>query len=234
MSDTKYAVTGRQLGTRRVRGSKAAYGQALDRGKQHITELAGMGDIQPENMRAGAYAGESAKDRTKNVVFDLPVSMAVARAQIPDLFAWPMDEQGLNIAVAAAAVDQVIVRIPINLGIRGIVDAFGWYTTAPGAPNLQFGLYIGEEMVLPGGRYIGGQPRTTNAWNPSGGSINAADLCETHIPVYPSQVVTIKATNTDALNAYAAWGRIRGWHWEDEPREAGDRAYYNSRTDAIG
>lgn len=147
-------------------------------------------------------------------------TVSVDRTQIPDLDVYPFDRQTIPTLatnnVAAGITNFVLCSVQIRQGIRGSLKKFGWYTTAPAAPFLLFGLYISGELYLPGGRYVGDQARTTETYDPSAGSIDYPNLAECNIHITPGATIEILVTNTDPLNGYQAWARLYGLHWADE------------------
>ncbi len=230
MSDLDLQKFGGQVGVGVKKPRKHAYDQAIKEGKGHIV---GLKDIPNQALEIGTVIGEGKQATEKDAVYDLPLSIAIARGQVPDLNAFPFDFMSLNQNVAAGAAGFAALTITISNGIRAKIERFGWYTNGAGAANISFGLYVGEELMLPGGKFIGDQPRPTTQFDPSGGSIAFEDLSMAPIPVSPSTDITIRVTNADAVNAYPVWCRIYGWHWEEVEREDGRRAYYNKKHDKI-
>jgi hypothetical protein len=116
-----------------------------------------------------------------------------------------------NVAASIQNFDLLTVVIPND--VTGMIRRFGWYCNAgAAAAALTFGLFVNAERVLPGGRWIQDQMRTTLTYNPSNGSIDYAELCECNIYVPPNGTVAIRVSNADAV-AYQAWGAVWGDHW---------------------
>jgi len=237
--DDRQIRFGAEIGTGRVR--RMRYQNHLPARytgpkQQHLVSLK---DIDNRFLKIGTRVGEKRRGRMeKDVERDLPMSMAVSKVQIPDTDTYSFDRMTQPAAgvsnVPANAVDFALVTLQISQAIRGVVKRFGWYTIAgAAATNLTFGLYIGEELVIPGGKFVGDQPRTVLDYDPSGGSIDFEELAHCHLPVSPDTQIRILVNNADPVNAYPAFGRVFGMHWEEETREDGRRAYYNEDLDKI-
>ena len=195
--------------------------------------IPGMGDLPNEHLQVGSHSYEGKDDAKKNVENDLPLSVAMARVQSPDMDSYTYDLMTMNTNVPAGAIELPLLTVTISQGIRAVLKRVGWYTNNPGSAFLNFGLYLGNELLIPGGKYIGDQARPITQYNPSSLSVDFEDLAECHIPVEPDSVLQILVTNTDAVNNYPAWARMWGWHWEEESREDGRRAYYNTEYKSI-
>jgi hypothetical protein len=236
MSDDKrHRLPGQEIGTGRRRGTKPVYDQSITTPWQHVTPLEqmlvdngerGLSDAPNYLYRIGARVGEGPRKEKKDVIYDRPISMAIAKAQAPDLQTYSFDDEARAFNCAAGQI-TTILTIRISQGVRGILKRFSWFTNAAGQNNLQFGLYVGSEIVAPGGKFVSSSPRLTTQYDPTGGSNSFNDMAECSIPIIPETDLTIQVTNIDPLNNHLAWGRMWGWTWEEEVREAGERAYYN-------
>lgn len=162
-----------------------------------------------------------------------PLSVASAKVQAPDLDCNSFQRQALDVTVPAGVSDYTVLTLEIKQRVRGVLKRYGWYTTNPGAPNLEFGLYVGGTLVAPGGPKVDSQPRTQNEFQPSGLSIDFDELSVCHHPVEPNTKIEVKVNNLDGANAYSTWAHVWGWLWLEELREAGKRAYINEATGEI-
>jgi len=239
MSDAKQRILGASIGGGRLRRRRfqPAYPAGyLQQKQQHLVSLK---DVDNRLLREGTRFGEQTRTREhKEVVYDRPLSVTMSKIQMGDHETYTFDREALPQAgvnnIAAGAVQFPLVTVPISQGIRGAVKRFGWFAQGAGAAqNLTFGLYVGDSLMLPGGKFIGDNPQTVLNYSPSGGSTNFEQLSECHIPVDPDNQIRILVTNNDAANAYSAGARLFGIHYEDEVRESGVRSYYNQELDKI-
>ena len=237
MSDErKYQRAGQTVGTGRVKGFKNKWDQRLEAPWQRVTQLRhkGLSDAPNRFYQAGTEIGEGPKEDKKNVIYDRPLSVAVAKAQQPDLNSYSFDQMTIDTDIAAATNSGTMLTVTITHGVRAVIRKFGWYTVGAALPDLQFGLYVGAELVAPGGKLVpGGIPSIQTVYSPSGGSIAFEDLAECAIPVEPDNDITIRVTNNDPLIAHPVWCRVWGWAWEEEIREGGERAYFNKRRKKV-
>lgn len=198
----------------------------------------GLNDIPNEKLEIATRSYEGEQGVQKDVEYDRPLSVSMAKVNSPDMDSYSFDLQGTGIAnagvqIPAGAVNFPVVTVTISQGIRAICKKFGWYTNGANSNILTFGLYIGEELVMPGGRFVADQARTLDQYNPSGTQINDLSICaDAHIPVEPDNDIRILVSNPGGAVA-PAWGRLWGWHWEEETREDGRRAYYNTKQDKV-
>jgi hypothetical protein len=246
MSDNRHKLPGQQVGTGRRRGYKPVYDQSVTTPWQHVTPVDQMingreallsgspalGDAPNFLYEVGSRVGEGPRKEKKDVIYDRPISMAVAKAQTPDLQCYSFDDEARAFNCPPGSISTVL-SISISQGVRGIMKRFSWFTNAAGQNALLFGLYVGSEIVAPGGKFVSSSPRLTTQYDPTGGSNSFNDMAECSIPIIPETNVTIQVTNTDPINAHLAWGRMWGWTWEEETREAGERSYYNRKLGKV-
>jgi len=248
MADSQYLVPGASIGTGIVRGFRNKLDQRMTgpaRSRFHNELVINTREPMPlSDMPSGflrlktspVALGKEAK-RRKDVSFDRPLSISQSKCQAPDLETHSLDFMTIPAAgttnIPAGARQQELLRFQTTIAVRGILKKVGWYTSAAGAANLQFGLYVGDQLVVPGCRLIADRPRTIEEYNPSGSSIAFRELADMSESVPPNTVVRILVSNTDLITAYPAWGRVWGWAWEEQAREDGRRAYYNEQFDKI-
>jgi len=199
-----------------------------------IERRSGLSDIPNAMLRMQARPIRGMSKINKDYRFDAPLSVALPRVQAPDLQTEPFDIPTAGAIPCAANAVTTVLQWSVPTGIRAVVKAYAWRTTAAGAPFLQFGLYIGGRLIAPGGRWVSDQPRTTQQFDPSASSTTNPDVFnDTSVPVDPNNTISIRVTNTDPVNAYNAWGRIKGYHWQEIPREDGRRSNFNTERREI-
>ena len=244
MSDKDNVILGEEIGSglriryddrrnARAFGGRSVDGRLLAKArKQNVPRPAGMGDIPNRFVEIQAQALEGEYGGQKDVTFDRPMSVALAKGQAPDLDSFPWNEETRNFNIPAGSNGLILVQFQMLHGVRGKLTHYGWRTIAAAQTVLQFGLYLGNSLVIPGGKYLASSPRTIAQFSPSSNSTDFEDLAAQDLPVEPDTIVSIRVTNPSAV-AYPAWGRIMGYHWEEEEREDGRRAYYNTRTGEV-
>lgn len=221
---------GPRIGSGRRSGFVDAYAKVQERKR---IDGSNLGDAPNELLRAGARIVETRKADTKDVVYDVPMRMSIAKAQSPDLSSETFDVTSQGAVVIGAGANVDILTITVPNAVRGVLKRFGWYTTGAGAAALTFGLYVNNQLVAPGGKHFPVSPLTLNQYSPSGGSINDFEkLAECNFHIEPDSTAVIRVTNP-GLIAYNAWGRVWGWAWEEETRESGDAAWYNRKLQRI-
>lgn len=236
MSDKKvYFTPETVVGSGTVRNKKRLrFDQGIDLPSQKQFQVdRQLGDAPSRLMRIGANIPFAGKRKVPDKMYDRPIVFRQSKAQSPDLATFSFDEMVIDQNVAAGANQFTMLTVTIPQGIRAVIKRYGWYTNAAGTPNLQFGLYIGNELMAPGGKNISGSPATTQTFDPSGGSVDADELAPSSFPVEPAKTITVKVTNTDLVNAYPASARVWGWSWQEEVREAGDASWFNQQTKRI-
>lgn len=201
---------------------------------REIEASVGMGDLRdiPQEFLQYARISTAKKLRKKaNAVFDRPLSTAISKVQSPDSDCFPLGDMVQNAAVGAASIKTEILSISVPLGVRGVLQTFGWTTNAAGFNVLTFGLYLNEELIMPGGKYIGSPPKTVSNYNPCGSSLDPNKLERAPTPLPPGSKISIRVSNPGAAGIASA--RLWGWHWEDQTRESGKRVYFNTEKGQV-
>lgn len=143
--------------------------------------------------------------------------MLIDRTQIADSSVYTFDREamptGIVANVAAGANMFALVTVVIPGDVRGVVRRFGWYTAGAATAQLSFGLFVNNERVLPGGRWVQDQMQTVLVYNPSAGSIDFDRMTECNIEIPQNGTVTVRVSNADGVNGYQAWARVWGDHW---------------------
>lgn len=166
--------------------------------------------------------------------FDKQLGTIQSKIQAPDWETLPFDVDEYAVAVPAGQRIN-IVQFKLEQNIEGVLEKFGWYTTAGGADDdLLFSLEINGIHFLPGGRFISGSaPENLNNYNPSAGTIDYDKLAKAPIYIPSSATVTIKVQNQNAVIGYTAWGRLAGRHWPVSLGDPKAKSYYNREKDGL-
>jgi hypothetical protein len=222
-------IPGRPLIKPRIRPTTGLINRTVEAG----VPMGGLGDIPHEFLNYAKIASAKKLRAKSNAIFDRPLSTAVSKVQQPDSECYPLGDMVQNTVIAVSAIKTVLLSIKIPLGVRGVLQRFGWTVNAPGITQLTFGLYLNEELVMPGGKYIGSSPRAVNDYNPCGSSLDPNKLEKAPIPLPPGATISIRVSNPSAVNTFLASGRLWGWHWEDQARESGKRVYFNTEEGEV-
>jgi hypothetical protein len=223
MAKDSLFVSGGQIGRGAKLKTHALYPQ--QRGGFVQNSQVELGDIPTDMMRRSSKVLDG-KPRGERIGVKVrapgppPESMPVrlTPTQVPDFNSYGFDEQGLAVNVPAGTTVDV-ASYTLQRGTRGVVSAYGWFPQAAGQLFLTFALYIGDQIMLPGGHLGGATPRLITVFTPSGGAIADAQLAKTYLPVLPDRVISVKCTNADPVNDYTASARIKGWEWQLQTQE---------------
>lgn len=190
----------------------------------------GMSDIQPENLQTPArgyyqkgapapmHKGQVLPQAPKPIDYSPPKRIPkgtekiihIDRKQLSDQTIYTFDE--MENAGFGAGVGQTVLSIQLDQGVEGAITKYGWYTESGAAALIDFGLYVNDDLVAPGGKFLAGSRRNLNQFNPSGGSIDPINLAPCYFPVPSESVIRFVIDNADVV-ARRIVVRVVGKHW---------------------